>query len=146
MPNYRSAVVPRRSLARAARWRSCVAWCTAVALILPSVALLPAASTEFESDVAHHAEHLSAERDCAAAVGGDRLSDIPGSPTHPVNHDCAPCQVIKYLATSFLPQAGLAPLPSGPIDAAPSDRLHQPQDGARVAVSPPIRAPPSLSV
>ena len=145
MPSYRSTVVPRRCLARATRWRSRVAWCTAVVLILPSVALIPAASAGFESYVAHHAEHLIAERDHAASEG-HRLSDIPGSPTHPVNHDCAPCQVIKYLATSFLPQAGLAPLPSGPTDAAPSDRLHQPHEGARVAVSPPIRAPPSLSV
>lgn len=136
MPSYRSTVVPRRRLACAARWRSCVAWCTAVVLVLPSAALIPAASAGFESDVAHH----------AASEGGNRLSDIPGSPTHPVNHDCAPCQVIKYLATSFLPQAGLAPLPSGPTDAAPSDRLHQSQEGARVAVLPPIRAPPSLSV
>ena len=146
MPSCRSTVVPRRYLARAARWRSCVAWCCAVALILPSVALIPAPSAGFDSDIAPHAEHLSAERDRAASEGGDRLSAIPGSPTHPVNHDCAPCQVIKYLATSFLPQAGLAPLPSGPTDAAPCDRLHQPQEGARVAVSPPIRAPPSLSV
>ncbi|HEV2977771.1 MAG TPA: hypothetical protein VG425_09305 [Casimicrobiaceae bacterium] len=145
MPSYRSTVMRRRSLARTARWRSCVAWCTAVALILPSVALIPAPSAGFESDVARHAEHLTAERDRAASEGGDRLSDVPGSPTHPVNHDCAPCQVIKYLATSFLPQAGLAPLPSGPIDAAPSDPLHQPREGARVAVSPPIRAPPGLS-
>jgi hypothetical protein len=146
MPSYRSTVVPRRYLARAARWRSCVAWCSAVALILPSLALIPAASAEFESDVAHYAEHLNAERDHVASEGGERLSDIPGSPTHPVNHGCAPCQVIKYLATSFLPQAGLAPLPSGPTDAAPSDRLHQRQEGARAAVSPPIRAPPGLSV
>jgi len=138
--------VPRRSLARAARWRCRVAWCTAVALILPSVALLPAASTEFESDLAHDAKHLSEERHHVAADGGERLSDIPGSLTHPINHDCAPCQVIKYLATSFLPQAELAPLPSGPIDAAPPDHLDQPQDSALVAVSPPIRAPPSLSV
>jgi hypothetical protein len=146
MRSYQSTVVPRRRLACAARWRSCVAWCTAVVLILPSAALIPAASAGFESDVAHHAEHLVAQRDHAASAGGNRLSDIPGSPTHPVNHDCAPCQVIKYLATSFLPLAGLAPLPSGPTDAAPSDRLHQPQEGARVAVLPPIRAPPSLSV
>jgi hypothetical protein len=139
-------VVWRRALARAARWRSCVAWCTLVALILPSVALIPAPSAESESDVAHHAEHVTAERDRAASEGGDRLSDIPGSPTHPVNHDCAPCQVIKYLTTSFLPQAGLAPLPSGPINAAPSESLHQPQESACVTVSPPIRAPPRLSV
>jgi len=142
-PSNRSAVWARRFVARTGRLRSCVAWGAAVALILPSIALLPAASTGFEDGAAHahHAGHRHAEHE-HTAEGGSRLSDIPGSPTHPVNHDCAPCQVIKYLTASYLPQAEPAQLPSGPAGAPPSERPHPPQNGARVAVSPPIRAPP----
>jgi hypothetical protein len=142
-PSNRSAVLALRFLSRTGRWRSCVAWGAAVALILPSIAVLPVASTGFEDGAAHphHAGHLHAERE-HTTDGGSRLSDIPGSPTHPINHDCAPCQVIKYLATSYLTQAEPAPLPSGPVGAPPSDRSHPPQNGARVTVSPPIRAPP----
>lgn len=141
-PRNRSAVSARRFQARAGRWRSCVAWGAAVALVLPSIALLPAASTEFEDGAthSHHAGHVHAAHEHTA--GESRLLDIPGSPTHPINHDCAPCQVIKYLTTSYLPQAEPAQLPSQPVGVAPSDRLHPPQNGARVTVSPPIRAPP----
>jgi len=118
-----------------------------VALVLPSIALLPAAILGFESGVAHshRAVHLGAEHD-HAAEGGSRLAHSPFGPNHPVNHDCAPCQVIKYLATSYLPPAALAALPLGPVDASPSDCRHQPQDGGHVAVAPPIRAPPYLFV
>jgi hypothetical protein len=145
-PSYRIKLALPRRRARAGRWRSWVALCAAAALILPSVALLPAASLEFESEAAHVHHRASADRDDAAGDSRDRLSDIPGSPTHPINHNCTPCQVIKYLATSFLLQADSALLPSELNNAPPPDGWHQPQDIVRVAVSPPIRAPPHLPV
>jgi hypothetical protein len=148
-PSYRITLALPRRRGRAGQWRSWVALCAAVALILPSVALLPAASLEFESEAAHvhyGAEHPSADRDAVAGDSRDRLADIPGSPTHPTNHNCTPCQVIKYLATSFLLQADIALLPLELNDAPPPDGWQQPQDIARVAVSPPIRAPPHLPV
>ena len=121
--------------------------CAAVALMLPSVALLPAASLRLESEAghAHHgAKYL--DYDGAAANSGLRLADVPGSPTHPANHDCAPCQVIKYLSASVLPQTDMALSPLALNHAPPSDGHHQPQDIVRVTLSPPIRAPPSASV
>jgi hypothetical protein len=120
-----------------------VAWCAAVALILPSVALLPVASLGFESEAAHvhHGDH-----DGVVGDSGLRLADVPGSPTHPVNHDCTPCQVIKYLTASVLSQAGFVLSPWVLKNAPPSDGRHPPQQIVRAAVSPPIRAPPSPSV
>jgi hypothetical protein len=145
-PSYRITLGLLHRSARTGRWRCWVALCAAVSLILPSVALLPAASAGFESEAAHVHHGSSADRDDAAGDSREGLSDIPGSPTHPVNHDCTPCQVIKYLATSFLPQADLVVLPRELNDAPPPDRWHQPQDIVCVAVSPPIRAPPHLPV
>jgi hypothetical protein len=124
-------------------WRSWVAWCAAVALILPSVALLPAV----ESEAAHvHSSAGHGEHAGAAGDGRLRLADVPGSPTHPVNHDCTPCQVIKYLTASVLPQPGFALSPWARKDAPPSDGRHPPREIVRVTVSPPIRAPPSVSL
>jgi hypothetical protein len=143
-PGYRTALASRRHPIRVSRWRSWVAWVAAVALILPSVALLPAAS---EVAHGHHgAHHAGAEGDGVAGAAGAHLVAIPGSPTHPVNHDCTPCQVLKYLATSVLPQADLALVLLERIDAPPSGGRHPPQLAVRLAVAPPIRAPPSPSV
>jgi hypothetical protein len=138
-----------RFLARASRWRSWIACGAAVALVLPSVVLLPAAGLGFESEVAHGqlvGVHSDAERDRAGWHSREQLSDLPGGPTHPINHDCPQCRVIKYLSTSVLPQADIALLPLAPGDAAPSDGLHQPPDIARVTLIPPIRAPPHPSL
>jgi hypothetical protein len=69
-------------------------------------------------------------------------SDVPGSPTHPPDHACAQCEVLKHLArcmpapvTVLLPAAGecafVAPVPpfAAPLARAPA-RL------------PPARGPP----
>jgi hypothetical protein len=134
-------------LVRAGRWRSWVASCAAVALILPSVVFLPAASLGLESE-AEHARHAAQHEphDGAAEDSGLGLADVPGSPTHPVNHDCAPCQIIKYLATGVLPQGNVVLSPMALHHAAPSDGHRQPLAIVRVTVSPPIRAPPSTSL
>ena len=142
-PSYRTTLAPGHRLVRGERWRAWVALCAAVALILPSVALLPAASLGLESEAAHtHHGAKHVDHDGAAGDSGLRLADVPGSPTHPVNHDCAPCQVIKYLATGVLPQADMVLSPLALNHAPPSDGYHQPQAIVRVTVSPPIRAPP----
>ena len=148
-PSSRIARALLRRPGRRSQWRFWVALGAAIALILPSVALLPGASLEFEPKAAHDhsgAEHSHADRSGAGGDSRARMSDIPGSPTHPINHDCTPCQVIKYLTTSFLPRADIALLPPEFNDAPPTDSRHQPDDIGRVAVSPPIRAPPYLPV
>jgi hypothetical protein len=142
-PIYRFEAASMRFPGRA-RWRSWTACCAAVALLLPSVALLPA--VDFDSAaVRGPVAHPDSDRDHASRDSGERLSDLPGGATHPINHDCIPCQVIKFLTTGFLPQAEFVPAPSGPGNVPPVDDLHQPQRLARVALIPPIRAPPYLS-
>ncbi len=140
--SYPTTLASRRQPTRVSRWRFWVACGAAVALILPSVALLPAASSGFEFEPAHDDEHFGTDRDGAAGTAEAHLADIPGSPTHPANHDCTPCQVIKYLATSVLPQADLALAPLERNDAPPPGGRHPLPVTVRVAIAPPIRAPP----
>lgn len=142
-PIYRFEAVSMRFLGHDARWRPWIAYCTAIALLLPSVALLPA--VDFESAAVHGylaAAHSDLERDHAGGGSPERLSDLPGGATHPINHDCVPCQVIKFLATGFMPQADTALSPMSPGNAPPVDEPQQPPPIAGVALSPPIRAPP----
>jgi hypothetical protein len=140
--NYQTTFASGHRLVRAGHWRSWVASCAAVALILPSLALLPATSLGLESEAGHARHGAKHEPHDGAA----ELADVPGSPTHPVNHDCAPCQIIKYLATGVLPQGDVVLSPVALHHAPPSDGHRQPLAIVRVTVSPPIRAPPSTSV
>ena len=145
--SYQTTFASGHRLFRVGRWQAWVALCAAVALILPSVALLPAASLGLESEAghAHHGAKYVAH-DGAAEDSGLRLADVPGSPTHPIDHDCAPCQIIKYLATGVLPQGDVVLSPVVLHHPLPSDGHRQLQAIVRVIVSPPIRAPPSTSV
>ncbi|HZI85132.1 MAG TPA: hypothetical protein VFF44_14530 [Casimicrobiaceae bacterium] len=69
-------------------------------------------------------------------------SDIPGSPTHPADHDCFQCQVLKHLArcVPYQTNASSVPLPSG--DAIQPCARIEPQRTGFVAFLPPVRAPP----
>lgn len=71
-------------------------------------------------------------------------SAIPGSPTHPVDHDCFQCEVIKHLSRCILPDACTPTVPSRAVANVGVDpRIELPHAGA-VAPHPPIRGPPSL--
>jgi len=69
-------------------------------------------------------------------------SDIPGSPTHPVDHDCFQCQVLKHLArcVSTPPEAPQVDAPAGGA-VQPLLRVDAPLAVPAVAL-PPARAPP----
>jgi len=87
---------------------------------------------------AHVAHHRHAETDY-----GKDYSDIPGSPGHPANHNCNPCQVLKYL-TSYLPHFPL-PLPASAPNAVPLIERGETQCAGHIAFLPSSRAPPQLS-
>jgi len=83
-------------------WLACYAL---AALVWPSLGPLPwiaqsALEHGYEADEAAHHE--------SSAVAGwhhhDDGSDIPGSPTHPLDHDCFQCQVLKHLSRCVLAQ------------------------------------------
>jgi len=70
---------------------------------------------------------------------------LPGSPTHPLDHDCAPCQVLKHLARCILADTttpGAAPPAGSPVVACVAI---EPRYASFVAALPPIRGPPLSS-
>jgi hypothetical protein len=136
-PATHSSERPRRP-----RWASFVACCALVALAWPSLGPLPwialAAPPHHHHDVAHDAANVD------GAQAGDRLdvSGVPGSPTHPADHDCFQCQVLKHLARCVLAQP-VAPevvLPAGrPVRPEARSESQRARD---LAFLPPVRAPP----
>src|SRR5262249_53667283 len=90
---------------------------------------------------AHDADHADA-RDYDAGASHRDASDIPGSPTHPDDHNCFQCEVIKHLARC-VPAAISVPVVAIAAGNTPTPlfdvvALH----AAFVAPAPPIRAPP----
>jgi hypothetical protein len=69
-------------------------------------------------------------------------SDIPGSPTHPADHDCFPCQMLKHLSRCAPPQLDppAIPLQSG-CAVEPHGQL-EPQWAGHIVALPPARGPP----
>jgi len=123
-------------------WRSFVACAALFALLWPSLGPLPWVAT---IDSHHHdVAQPGAAVDADASDDQDR-SDVPGSPTHPVDHNCFQCQVLKHLARCVLsqPPAPEVALPAG-CAVQPSARA-QSQHARHVAFLPPVRAPPPRS-
>jgi hypothetical protein len=116
------------------RW---IAICALVTLAWPSLGTLPWIAMARS----HAATHVAHTHDRGLAHH-DNASDIPGSPTHPLDHDCAQCDVLKHLARCA--PAALAP----PMLAFQSPAPVQPvvadeaAGATRIALLPPVRAPP----
>jgi hypothetical protein len=73
-------------------------------------------------------------------------SEIPGSPTHPDDHDCFQCQVIKHLARC-VPSACAPPIVALAAGGSPKPPILAESIYAALAVPrPPIRGPPLLDV
>ena len=130
------------------RWRRVVLAYTALALAwtafgpLPWVILEFAPVNLFAASAADDATH-DATHDADPPHHHDG-SAIPGSPTHPVDHDCFQCEVIKHLSRCILPDACTPTVPSRAVANVGVDpRIELPHAGA-VAPHPPIRGPPSL--
>ncbi len=126
------------------RLRAAVALIAMAALLLPAAFALSgadpewmlgidAAGDEWNGDAAHDHRHGEVDH-------GKDYSNIPGSPGHPANHNCNPCQVLKYLA-SYLPQLPLL-LPASAPDIGPAIVRYKAQCAGHIASLPASRAPP----
>lgn len=131
-------------------WRTCIVWYALLALAWPSLGPLPYLVHGFHSQFEHVDGHAHAGDDAArgeAAVGhhDDRhvdASSIPGSPTHPADHNCAECEVLKHLSRCALPTLVIAVC--APVVVAMETPLPAvaPSHAQVVAHLPPVRAPP----
>lgn len=126
------------------RWRHLVAPLTLAALVLPSLGALPWIAADFVRD---HGivgqQELSPAADHRDAHHEHNTSDIPGSPLHPIDHDCFPCKVLAQLSRCALyPPAilNVAVVPLCPVRPLPIAVL---RIAAAVAELPPVRAPPA---
>ena len=122
---------------RGNRLRAAVARVLLVALLLPGVFALTSPDPQWllgveRAPAAHH----------HAGGPAHPHSAIPGSAGHPADHECAPCQVLKYLAV------GLSRPPLALPGAAPRNFPRAPRVDAQrsglLASLPPSRAPPAV--
>ncbi|HEX7271948.1 MAG TPA: hypothetical protein VF420_07345 [Casimicrobiaceae bacterium] len=131
------------SRTRRSGWRTWLVCYALVALAWPSLGPLP----WLAEMAAHRAFAVEAEQAGAASIlahdhRDDDASSIPGSPTHPFDHDCLQCQVLKHLSrcVPLAPELPQVFLPTGcavqPIVRAQSQR------SGHVASLPPARGPP----
>ena len=133
-----------RRPSRRDRWRRWIATYALVALAWPSLGVLPwVAMDRAEPDeAAHESAHGDAALSPAAQHHHGDASDIPGSPTHPVDHDCFQCQVLKHLSRcvpSALDPPTIPWQPGCPVQ--PRGQLES-QIAAHIAALPPARGPP----
>jgi hypothetical protein len=144
-PHLRSALRSTRRPLRRGRWRSWVAWWALVTLAWPSLGPLPWAARDVAAEAytaAHQTDEPAAGPLPAAYRHDGNASDIPGSPTHPADHDCFQCQVLKHLARCV--PAQLDP-PAIPVQWGCPVRPGVHVEAQRTGLSaflPPVRAPP----
>jgi hypothetical protein len=135
---------------RRADWRRIVASVALAALVFPSLGALPWVGVDFGSgDVVEHLRHGTAAgegHEASHEHAGHHhhgVSDIPGSPLHPVDHDCFPCQLLAALSRcALLPPSipVVAAVPPPPLQPPP---VIAPRVTVLAAVLPPVRAPPA---
>jgi hypothetical protein len=135
----------RRRLQRRGRWRSWVACCALVALAWPSLGLLPWVGIDLPAT-----DHVGAQARAFDASGPSSVADhhdgdgseIPGSPTHPADHDCFQCQVLKHLSRCAVSPLELPTIPLQPgCPVQPRVRVGS-QFAAQVVALPPATGPP----
>ena len=92
---------------RRRRWRTWAAWCAMAALVWNASTPLPWLLRDIESDT-NDVSSAASDGHAHAAHRFDG-ADIPGSPTHPDDHDCAQCEVLKHLARCVVPDPVIVP-------------------------------------
>src|SRR5262252_9468728 len=86
---------------RRARWQSLIASYALVALAWPSLGPLPWIAMEslpHEHAVTQSGAGVDLDEASPADHHEEDPSSVPGSPTHPINHDCFQCKVLKHLS------------------------------------------------
>jgi len=155
--HHRSARTSRRR-----RIRSWSAWSALVALTFASLGVLPSIAIEIAAEhyaatapSRHHGTGNVAAAHRHAADPSDAqeahhshpdFSDIPGSPTHPIDHDCDQCQVLTHLSRCIF--VALTPPSLDPAPACP-ERPHfavVARAARDIGALPPVRGPPRQSV
>jgi hypothetical protein len=123
-------------------WRAWLARYVLLAIAWPSIGALPWMMLDLREEGHLVAEAAFDHDDGVAAHAHHDDADIPGSPTHPLDHDCAQCQVLKHLARCVLPDPVVAGVP--PPAGAPVQPCAQPalRYASLPAEGPPIRGPP----
>jgi hypothetical protein len=129
------------------RWRAWLAAYVLLALVWPAIGPLPWL-IDFAPD--EHRVDRSISHETPDAHAGSHshhdASEIPGSPTHPDDHDCFQCQVIKHLARC-VPSACVYPIVALAAGSFPKPPIVAESIHAAFAVPrPPIRGPPLLDV
>ena len=139
-----------QSVRRSSRLRSWLVAYVLVSLAWPAAGMLPAelialdaantaiAAHEHAADAGHN--HDGAD----AASHRHDASDVPGSPTHPDDHNCFECQVLQHLTRCVLPDVGPVIVPPLPTCVVARVSSSQAAPTTYVAPRPPIRGPPSI--
>lgn len=129
----------RRETLRTRRWRAWVAWCALIALAWPSLGPLPYVVHDFD-------EHIDIAGDHAHS--GDHhvdASSIPGSPTHPDDHHCPECEVLKHLARCVLALPTLAVVAPVVVGFFARRVVVATPSAPNPVHVPPARAPPAIA-
>jgi hypothetical protein len=138
----RKAVMRRLRRRRAARlWRAVVAWGTLSAFLWPSVSALPwlwVAPT-----VALVAEHTHDDESGGLHLHphGENFAP-PGSPAHPLDHDCPQCLALAHLMRCALPAPNPPSIAGSPAPAVDVYVAATPRPTCAFGAPPPIRSPP----
>src|SRR5215470_715525 len=132
---------------RCTRWQSWVASYALAALAWPSLGPLPWIAMEslpHQHSVAQSAAGVDFDEASPADHHEEDASSVPGSPTHPINHDCFQCQVLKHLSRCVLAEPPAPDVPPPPGCAVRSYARVAPQHAGYTALLPPARGPPLL--
>lgn len=129
-------------LARRPRWRGWLAAYVLLSLVWPAIGPLPWLF-DFSADADR--APFNVEGDSQEARHHHDASEIPGSPTHPDDHNCFQCDLIKHLARC-VPSDGVYPIVAliAPHPPQPSIEIES-IDAASDVNRPPIRGPPALN-
>jgi len=127
------------------RWRCTLAYSVLLSLVWPAAAMLPWQVFELDRANAHVVALADHHHDSDEPSHHHDASDIPGSPTHPEDHDCFECQVLQHLSRCVLPDMGPVVLPPRPDCFVAPGSYRESHRADAVALRPPIRGPPLLT-
>jgi hypothetical protein len=127
------------SITRRRRWRICAAWCAMAALVWNAATPLPWLLRDIASE--HEVSSAASEGHAHGAHQSDG-ADIPGSPTHPEDHDCAQCEVLKHLARCVMPDPAVPGVAVLEAASVKPPAFAESRYAFRFVTRPRIRGPP----